>query len=580
MNDQGITRRDLLQKAGALSLLALAPQFLGACTLGDFSQAMLDAETAENIASVLWMDKYDPAKIPPDLAGLLRSKTNSPKAFGARMTAHLDEMLANPENFTPDYTERYNAFKAYAAQLSPHQAYAMTAMLGLDSSRGYQELPSAITFSFPEDDRPWFDIQCGWHFYVGSAFTASGDEYGIQLMFWQVALLPDRMAKEAGLTTIENQMAEIHFAVSRAGDRHYRAKPIVVAGTTGLISFASDPYDYVIGKNFMRSRQPGSLFPLQLRAWGKDNIQADPVEIEIDLTLNQTKGYILNGDAGLAPSCGGIGTLYYSVPNLQLDPANSVLRMNGQEIRLTSGKFWYDHQWGPGFIPAGNPRSEVLRAANRLADADPVGWDWLPVQFDDNTELGLSALHTHENAQFYHNTAPEAPGTMTTACSGSYVDEAGTYVPVTGTIQVTDWIRSTISHGQYVATNTWYPNRVEVTMDTPVIPESRRVFSMVPIVDTGQLGFFAHGSEYSEGAVYIEDRNGTRIGRGFLESPGYADEANQILLLAGMPQTAEMRALIAPPTFTPELKASAAVFLAKPENQALFLEEYGKCRGL
>lgn len=581
MKNQGTTRRDFLKKAAGLGLLALAPPFMITCSGSSGTRyPRLEAETYENIARVLWMDKFNPAEIPPEIAALLQSDKNSPKAFGNTMRYRLDELLANPDSFTPDYTLRYNTLKAYAEKISPHQAYALNSMLGLDSSRGYQELPKDITFSFPLDDRPQFEYQNGWHFFVGSAFTESGDEYGIQLMFWQISVLPPQMAEKAGLSTMENQMCEIHVAISKAGDRHYRAKPYVVAGTTGLISFSANPFNYVIGKNFMRSLRPESLFPIRLRAWGRDDTQSNSVQIEFDLTLNQTKGYILNGDHGLAPSCGGIGTLYYSVPNLQIDPARSVLSINGQKARLSSGKFWYDHQWGTGFIPGGNPRTEVIRAANRLETPGPEGWDWLPVQFDDNTELTLSALHTKENASFYGQTGPEPPGTMIAACNGSYIDASGNYRSVDGHIHVTQWIKSTVSHGQYMATNTWYPNRVEVILDTAFVPENRRVFTMIPIVDTGQEGFFANGAQYSEGAVYIVDPSGTKIGRGFLESPGYADARNQILQIAGLPQTDEFRKFVSPPEITDELKAACVAFLSDPINQALFKKEFASCRGL
>ena len=69
----------------------------------------------------------------------------------------------------------------------------------------------------------------------------------------------------------------------------------------------------------------------------------------MDIILNLTKGYVLNGDQGLSPSCGGVGTIYYSVPNLRIKPGESSLSINGNKIRLTGGKFWYDHQWGYRF---------------------------------------------------------------------------------------------------------------------------------------------------------------------------------------------------------------------------------------
>jgi predicted secreted hydrolase len=562
--------------AGMLAFILLSE----ACSGGSSSDFTLDAETRENVAHVLWMREFDPARIPGDVTASLGSEKNSARAFGERMRTRIDELLDNPESFTPDYTELYETISAYATTLTPHQAYAINIMLGLDSVRGYQEIPPEITFTFPLDDRPQFEYQVGWHFFVGSVFSEMGDEYGVQLMFWRCSLLPPPLAKSLGLSDIENQIVEIHLAISVAGDRHYRAKPYIVAGTTGLVSFSANPFNYEIGKNFMRSLEAQSLFPLRLRAWGIDNTQGSPVELEIDLTLNQTKGYVLNGDQGLAPSCGGVGTLYYSVPNLQIDPVKSMLRVNGEEAHLVRGKLWYDHQWGTGFMPAGSPRSDVLRAANNLSSRRPDGWDWMAIQFDDNTEMGLSALHSNENVEFYRQTGPNPPGTMTAPTNGVYIDATGDYAPVSGQIKVTEWIQSTIAHDQYMATNIWYPNKVEVTLDTDTVPENRRNFTLSPIVDTGQQGFFAGGGQYSEGAVYIETQEGERIGRGFLESTGYADSKIQMLRLSGLPESEEMIQLVPPADVSPELIVQSQEFLLEPANAARLLEELAACRGL
>ena len=137
----------------------------------------------------------------------------------------------------------------------------------------------------------------------------------------------------------------IQLAVSEAGDRHYQAKPVVVAGITGLVDFVDDPFTYRIGKNVIRSSQKSSLFPLQLQAKGADLGLDPPVEMHVDFAFSSAKKPFLQGKNGCAPCCGGVGTLYYSIPNLRLDPAKSRLRLKGEEVALTGGKFWFDHQW-------------------------------------------------------------------------------------------------------------------------------------------------------------------------------------------------------------------------------------------
>jgi hypothetical protein len=289
-------------------------------------QAALDQlgeETRANIAQALWLPELEPGQLPEDILACLLSEKNSSKAFGERMQYRLRDLLADPESFTPGYRKLYKTLLQHADSLTPKQAYVMTNLLGLDSCRGYQGIPPKADFRFPREDAPQLGYQLGWHFFVGSCTGQNGREYGVELMFWQYSILPPPMARQSGLSDWENQVLELHLAVSVAGERHYRARPIVVAGTTGLLNFSDEPYSYTLGRNFIRSDRAGSLFPLRLRARGSDMGWDAPVEIDIDLTLTSTKDYFLQGDGGCLPSVGGVGTLYYSVPNLRVDPAKS-----------------------------------------------------------------------------------------------------------------------------------------------------------------------------------------------------------------------------------------------------------------
>ena len=541
-------------------------------------------DTLENVARVLWIPGYDEQKIPADIRQNLVNIKNSPEAVGQRTKTFLDDILQNPDSCSPDNSERLALLKSYSDKLNPHQAYAMRNLFGKDTSRGYKSLPSAIDFKFPADDSPQNDFQVGWHFFVGSAYSESGEEFGIQMMFWHYALLPPAMAQNAGLTDMENQVLEMHVAVSRAGDRHYRAQPYVVSGTTGLAQFKEAPFNYQLGKNSMRSRSADALFPIDLTAWGLDEKQKNPVEMKINIGLAQSdgKGYVLNGDKGLSPSCGGVGTLYYSVPNLRIDPKVSWIQLGNEKIQLASGKFWYDHQYGTGMMPTGNPRTSALRAFTNinatLKGEAPGGWDWLMFQFDDNTEMSLSALHTQKNQAFYEQTGSTAPGTMKADTSGTFIRADGSYKPIAGTIEVPSWIKSDISYGPYKATNTWYPNRVKVVVKSDDI--ATREIYMVPIVKNGQQGYFANGLQYSEGAVYLEDANGKRIGRGFLESTGYADSVPQVLALSGIPVNADTVKLMKPKMLNESQLKLCGEYLMKPETQKQLIQELGQCRGI
>ena len=538
----------------------------------------LDDETKDNIARALWMTRFEEDQLPKSILNQLVSYKNSNEAFGERMQYRLRDLLNHPDSFTPGYRKRYETLIEHSRSLSPHQVYAMTTLLGLDSSRGYQEIPEKADIQFPRDHPPQFRHQVGWHFIVGSCTGRSGKEYGVEVVFWQYALLPSSIAEHFGLSDLENQILELQLAVSEAGDRHYQAKPVVVAGTTGLVEFAEDPFTYRIGKNVIRSLQKGSLFPLQLQAKGADLGVDPPVEIGADLAFSSAKKPFLQGKNGCTPCCGGVGTLYYSIPNLKLNPVESKLRLKGEEVTLTGGKFWFDHQWCTGFMPSGNPKSVVLRAATNLAKPSPGGWDWFMAQFDDDRELTMAAPHTNDRLEFYMQTGASPPGTMSVEVTGKFVGEDSNVTEARGTLNVTEWRKSakSVDPGEYNVTGTWYPNKWESRFG-PEVPEDIRNFSMTPIVQGGQTAFFGHGPEYSEGAVYLRDEKGRLVGRGFAESTAYADTMKLTLRFAGLPVSQEMLELVRRPSPSRLLKIWSLLYVNWPPQKAELMRLLPSC---
>ena len=529
----------------------------------------LDAETKENIAQVMWMQDFNADELPEEIIEKLGSEKNNNDSFGERMRYLLREKLKNPDSFTPGYKNVYETLIKYSKSLSPYQMYAMTFFLGMDSSKGYKPIPAKADFEIPEDDAPQWDYQLGWHFIVGSCIGKNGKEYGVQFMFWQYALLPLDIAKHFGLSDIENQFIELHLAISEAGGKHYRSKPIAVAGTTGLIDFSDKPFDYTLGRNKIRSLSDDSTFPMQIKGRGVDLDSDSQSEIEVDITLTQTKEYLLQGKEGCDPCCGGVGTLYYSVPNLRVDPDRSILRINEEEVSLKDGKFWYDHQWCNGMLPAGNPRVKVLRAANNMNTKAAGGWDWFMAQFKGDREITMASIHSHEMMQFLNQTGPNPPEIMEAEVSGKYIDEKSNSKKIKGMLRISEWIKSEKSQdpGLYPVTNVWYPQKWQFSFGED-IPEDIRNFVMIPIVSGGQSGFFANGLHYSEGAVYLRDLEGDSIGRGFAESTGYADPILNRLKLAGLPATEEMRDKLEIPEPSSFLKLISSLYILWPSNKS------------
>ena len=527
----------------------------------------LDPGTKDNVAQALWLAEWDEQAIPGDILDRLASEKNSGSAFGERMAARLRALIDEPETFTPSHTERYEALLSHCDALSAHQVYCMANLLGPDGASDFPPLPPKAEFDFPHSHAVDLPMQVGWYFVVGSCMGSNGKEYGVEMMFFRNAILPPALMEEFGLSHAENQITELHFAVTEAGGEHHRAIPTVIAGTTGLLDFAPDGLGWSMGNNTIASRDPATgAMPLHFRARGVNRGGATPIDFSVDITCAEPDMPIPQGVDGCDPCCDGAGTLYYSIPGLQVDPTRSTLTFSGEEIDLVSGQFWFDHQWGTSLIAS--PRTEVTRAAKNVGPATVAGWDWFMGQFDSGHQIAGGALHTVENLPFYFQTGDTAPGPMEAPVKARLMIGDGSVKLVEGTVLIDDWVKSTGSPDPdlYRPTNTWYPNHWLYTFGEDV-PDEVRTFTMEPIVNGGQSGFFASGAQYSEGAVILRDTVGNEVGRGFGESVNYADTIANIMALAGLPDTPELREVLRQQVASDELVAESMAYVMAHQDE-------------
>ncbi len=217
------------------------------------------------------------------------------------------------------------------------------------------------------------------------------------------------------------------FAISQKDDRHFQAEPVVLGGTSGLVSYSANPFTYFVGKNSIECHNNEDFFPLTVRAWGLDRGVSPALELGLDITFTSGKEYLFQGADGCMPAVDGIGTLYYSIPNIKLDPK-------------------------------------------------PSGWDWFMVQVTGDRQVTVFAPHDNEHKEFYEQTGTTPPGVMTVQVSGTYMDANKETAMARGTLQITDWIKADHSPNpeRYLITNTWYPNGWSFTFDEVVPADIRQ----------------------------------------------------------------------------------------------------------
>jgi predicted secreted hydrolase len=495
------------------------------------------------------------------------SDLNSDAEFGARMRHRLAEMLANPWTFLPSYKDRYEALMRHAATLTPHQSYAMTMLLGKDSTRGYPDMPNTAALQFPRVNRVDAESQFGWYYFAGVATGMDGREYGVLCMYFRYSLLPPPMARQLGLTDEQNQIIDLQLSVAVDGGAFHQVDPVVTAGTGGRVDISDELFLKADGGS-VEALEPGKPFPLRLRARGTDVGEAEPVELEIDFTFGSSRGYLLQGWDGAEPLVGGIGTRYYSIPGLALDPSASTLRIGGSAVPLAKGTFWFDHQWGVGLAPSGAPRPEVMRASANLQPPQGQGWDFFALNLDGPVAFTFNSLHDQSSLPFMRQTGPTPPGVMTSPVVGKYMDPAGTVFNVSGTLRIARWRKTdhTPNAARYPNTPTWVPHGWEFTLTEAVVPERLRRMTLEALQDGANTLFFANGSQYVEAAVRVRDAGGEAVGHGFAEATAYADNLHNVMHLAGVPAELEPLFRADPPSLL--MKVLSGLYMLNPGNQA------------
>src|SRR5205807_8080376 len=90
----------------------------------------------------------------------------------------------------------------------------------------------------------------------------------------------------------------------------------------------------------------------------------------VELTLSPSKPPVLQGDNGLSRKGPGPDEYSHYVSITRL-AASGVLTRAGKREKV-AGTAWFDHEWGPGALPAG-----------------AAGWDWFALQLSDGSDLML-----------------------------------------------------------------------------------------------------------------------------------------------------------------------------------------------
>jgi predicted secreted hydrolase len=205
----------------------------------------------------------------------------------------------------------------------------------------------------------------------------------------------------------------------------------------------------------------------------------------IDLTLDQGKPPVLEGDRGLSRKGAepGQASYYYSLTRM---PARGTIRVGGDAFPV-AGLAWMDREWSTSSL-----------------GREQVGWDWFALQLADGREVMLYRLRRRD-------------GSADPASQGTLVARDGTSRPLAWSeVRLTPAGGWTSPRG-----GARYPDRWRLA-----IPAERLDLEIRPLLADQELDT---SFRYWEGAVAVAGTSGAPgppvAGSGYVELTGYGDAA-------------------------------------------------------
>jgi predicted secreted hydrolase len=321
------------------------------------------------------------------------------------------------------------------------------------------------TLVFPQDFGAHPEHRTEWWYVTGWLDTPDGKPLGFQVTFFRSRTEHDPANPSA---FAPKQLVIGHAALSDPATGHLLHDQRSAREGFGLAWARTGTTDVKLED-----------WTMQRGADGRYRISVRGAALAFDLQLAPTQPLLLQGDAGYSrkgprPEH---ASYYYSEPHLTV--SGTVTRA-GKAVKV-GGTAWLDHEWS----------SQVL-------ETNAAGWDWLGANLDDGGALMAFQIRGKDGAKLWgHATLRDAAGRVS-----QYAPEQVSFTPQTL------W-RSPRTGASYPVASTIATGALRWQLK-PLQPDQE--------LDSRR----STGAVYWEGAVTVE-RDGRRLGRGYLELTGYVD---------------------------------------------------------
>ena len=210
-------------------------------------------------------------------------------------------------------------------------------------------------YEFPRDHFNHPDFQTEWWYYTGNVHSADGHRFGFELTFFRLGVERSTW-NDSPWDVRDLYLAHLALSDLNAG-RFYQNERTNRAGPG--IAGASEAEHRVWNGNW------------QIQWHGDDQeLQVGDERFTLDFTLHSAKPPVIHGEGGVSQKGDGPGRASHYISLTRLLTGGEI-EINGSKYAV-AGTTWMDHEFFTSQLTA-----------------DQVGWDWLSVQLDDNTELML-----------------------------------------------------------------------------------------------------------------------------------------------------------------------------------------------
>jgi predicted secreted hydrolase len=340
------------------------------------------------------------------------------------------------------------------------RAIVLAASAGVLARQAWALAPARL--AFPRDFGSHPALRTEWWYVTGQA-RAGEREFGFQVTFFR-----SRIGATQGLGSrfAAKQLLFAHAALTDVqGRRLWHDQRIAREGFE--IAYASE------GDTRVRLRDWSLVHGASGYA-----AKAPAADFDLDLYFAPTQPPLLQGAQGLSRK-GPLpqqASYYYSLPQLA---ASGAITLRGQGFEV-GGKAWLDHEWSDEYLAP-----------------EAVGWDWIGMNLDDGSALTAFRLRRQDGSPLWDGGSFRSPQGLYTFSPGEVDFRAQRHwtSPLSGATYPVEWI-----------------------VRTPA-----DFYTVKAVIDNQELDSRGStGAFYWEGLSELQDSNGKRVGRGYLEMTGYS----------------------------------------------------------